>query len=101
MLQKKSKHARLRHVKKETELGKLFIGARGAKTLREVEEITAINRETWRSIEIGRIQEPDAEIVLAATKLPDSPLYEIFVEAIRADRERRLEAEYGPIKTPA
>lgn len=69
----------------DTNIGTLFIKARSGRTLRVVEEMTGVNRETWRLVEVGEILRPRRDILVAATKLPGAPTYEELVAAMEQD----------------
>lgn len=82
------KGGKLRKVKAVTKIGRLFIRMRGEHSLRENENLTTINRETWRSVEVGRFI-PSRTIVLAAANHPKAPAMEVLQAAVDEDLKVR------------
>ena len=68
-----------------TKLGALFIRARSGRPLRLIEEMTGVNRETWRLIELGITRQPGPDILQAAGTLPGGPTYEDFRSVLERD----------------
>ena len=83
-------------MKRLTKLGSCFLRARGGLTLRAAEEKTGINRETWRSYEVGRVLQPSGETLAAAASLPGAPRLEDFISAVLADKEAQLRESMEP-----
>ena len=76
----------------KTKIGLVFIRARNGRPLRVVEEITGVNRESWRLIEIGDVPQPRPATLRAASTIPGAPPYEDFVTALEED----IRKSYAP-----
>ena len=97
---RKSRGGKLQNVRRETEIGALFVKARSHLNYRQVEELIGVNHETWRCVEIGKIKEPYKGILEAAARLNDDVSYDDLRAAIERDRAAEFRAKYDRKEEP-